>query len=276
MRTLRSILNSGYRRGARITRKKGREWESIYVFGPVAFAGMGSLPDTIMDRSIPIRMQRRQPHQKIETYMPRTHEAIGKAIGESVGQWIRSVMFELTNSWPEMPEGIADRKSEVAESLLAVADAAGGHWPKDARTAIKELLLETKANAGPSPAERVMRDLRVIWPDGKPRVSTTDLLIALFNLDGAPWSTIWDPMSASRELAALLATKGIAPRKVKLGAVALQGYRKEDFGITWSAIDASDRAKAEAEAKAEADRLARRETRGADDTSALDELEDDE
>src|SRR5215204_2550337 len=60
---LRGLLNAGYRRGAVVHRMGGannRTLETFPVFGPKAFAGIGNcLPDTISDRAIPIRLQRR-------------------------------------------------------------------------------------------------------------------------------------------------------------------------------------------------------------------------
>lgn len=36
----------------------------------------------------------------------------------------------LESGWPAMPDGVTDRRADVWESLVAVADTAGGHWPK--------------------------------------------------------------------------------------------------------------------------------------------------
>jgi hypothetical protein len=257
MKTLRSVLNSGYRRGAKITRRSGRETFSIPVFGPVAFAGMGTLPDTLMSRSIVIRMRKRKSHEKIDSYMPKMHEPIGLALGKSLNEWAGTQLLAFANAWPEMPKGIEDRDSEICESLLIVADAAGGAWPRRARKALLDLLIGDKDRSGPTPAERVLRDLRAIWPvdlrknELAARASTTELLIGLFGIETSPWASIWDVINASRELAALLAPKGISVTKVKVqtaeGPKPLQGYKIEDFGLAWAALDRADREKAEAE-----------------------------
>ncbi len=78
---VRGFLNSGYRRGGKSLRCVGdgsnqsAEWFSSFC--AVAMAGLGSLPDTILTRSIIIRMRKRAPNEKIEPYRRRTHETPG-------------------------------------------------------------------------------------------------------------------------------------------------------------------------------------------------------
>ena len=63
---VRSILNSGYKRGAKALRcvtGGGRkvELEELNAYAPVALAGLKGLPDTLASRSILIRLRRRAP-----------------------------------------------------------------------------------------------------------------------------------------------------------------------------------------------------------------------
>lgn len=59
---LRSLLNAGFERKARVPRcvNKGEEIKEYSVFCPKAFAGIGSLPDTITDRCVPIRLKKKK------------------------------------------------------------------------------------------------------------------------------------------------------------------------------------------------------------------------
>ena len=65
----RALLNAGHRRGAVagrcVVRGKTVETEEIPAYCAVALAGLGWLPDTILSRSVIIRMRRRAPHEKI-------------------------------------------------------------------------------------------------------------------------------------------------------------------------------------------------------------------
>ena len=55
---LRTVLNSGYRRGGAIDRVIKNAPVAFAVFAPVALAGIGLVPPPLMSRSIVIRMQK--------------------------------------------------------------------------------------------------------------------------------------------------------------------------------------------------------------------------
>jgi len=66
---LRAILNAGHERGSLVRRMVGegsnQQPVDFDVFGAKCIAAIGRLPDTIADRSIPIRMKRRARHETI-------------------------------------------------------------------------------------------------------------------------------------------------------------------------------------------------------------------
>ncbi len=88
---LRGLLNAGFRRGAVVRRMGGAkmtELETFEVFCPKAFAGIGNcLPDTILDRSISIALQRKTREEAVERF--RRREVVPKArrcmIGSPIG-----------------------------------------------------------------------------------------------------------------------------------------------------------------------------------------------
>jgi hypothetical protein len=100
---LRGLLNAGHRRGAVAGRcvVKGKETltEEIPAYAAVALAGLGWLPDTILSRSIIIRMRRRHAGERVEPYRRRLHRPEGEAIREVVASWARSAEV----NWPELP-----------------------------------------------------------------------------------------------------------------------------------------------------------------------------
>ena len=94
---IRGLLNAGHRRGAVagrcVVRGKIVETEEIPAYCAVALAGLGWLPDTLMSRSIVIRMRRRAPTETIEPYRRRDeidegHELRGRlgGLGRREGQ----------------------------------------------------------------------------------------------------------------------------------------------------------------------------------------------
>jgi len=136
---VRSFLNSGHRRGATFGRcviyGKRVETEDVQSFAAVALAGLGWLPDSIMTRSVVIRMRRRAPNEHIEAFRHRTHAPFGRNLFLRLEDWAAASAGHAEAARSEMPSGIEDRTADVWEPLLAVADLAGGEWPELARKA---------------------------------------------------------------------------------------------------------------------------------------------
>jgi hypothetical protein len=189
---LRGILNSGHKRGAVYSRAsvRGKEvvLEDFPTFAPVAMAGLGELPDTIMTRSATIKMRRRAPHETVEPYRDRVNGAELARTHDRLAAWARSVRKTIGDPWPAIPEGIADRDADVWEPLLAVAEAAGGHWPETARATA--VVMVTDARDRPATLGiRLLADARRIIGERK-RISVTDLLGELIAIDDAPWGDL--------------------------------------------------------------------------------------
>jgi Protein of unknown function (DUF3631) len=140
---LRSILNGGYRRGAKVYRcttfGKKVETEELDAFAAVAVAGLRNLPDTLASRSIFIRMKRRAPDEQVESFRHRYHAPQEQPIKDALEEWCMEHQREIAFAEPELPQGIEDRKADCWEPLLAIADIAGGDWPERARAAAVHL-----------------------------------------------------------------------------------------------------------------------------------------
>ena len=78
---LRAILNAGHRRGATVPRCIGvsSKPQDFNVYCAKVLAGIGVLPDTITDRSIPIRLARKRRSEHVERFrsldLARAHHA---------------------------------------------------------------------------------------------------------------------------------------------------------------------------------------------------------
>jgi len=235
-RSLRAVLNSGYRQGATVSRRSGGAYVQDCVYGAIGFGGLGILPATLASRSVIIRMAPRGPGQTIEPYYPRMHAPLGAGIGAAAGAWVSSVALDLATAWPSLPDGVQDRSAEIWEALIAVADAAGGDWPARVRAACVELALGSAAEPVQSPGQRILGDLRRVWGwDGN--LPTATLIERLYALEGAPWRAMWPAASAPRELAALLAPYRVRPVKVRDGERTAQGYRRADVEPHWTDED---------------------------------------
>jgi hypothetical protein len=125
---IRGLLNAGHRRGAVAGRcvAYGQRvvTEEIPAYCAVALAGLGWLPDTILTRSVIIRMRRRAPEETVTAFRRRVHAEQGHALRDRLATWAAGQIAAMTAARPEMPPGIEDRDADVWESLLAIADAA--------------------------------------------------------------------------------------------------------------------------------------------------------
>jgi hypothetical protein len=134
---IRALLNAGHRRGAVagrcVVRGKIVETEEIPAYAAVALAGLGWLPDTILSRSVIVRMRRRASDERIEPFRRRVHAPIGEALRRRLAGWAATILEEATEARPAMPAGVEDRAADQWEPLLAIADIAGVQWPDLAR-----------------------------------------------------------------------------------------------------------------------------------------------
>jgi hypothetical protein len=233
---LRGLLNAGHRRSGVAYRCVGEGTRQAVVAFPayagVALAGLGQLPDTILTRSIVVRMRRRAPHEHIEPFRARLHEPEGKKLGQLLGDWANSVAESMAGSWPQMPPGVTDRPADVWEPLLAVADAAGGPWPERARAACTWLVRDN-ADRGISLGIRLLADLRGIFGDER-AMTTGDILTQLHALDAAPWDDFKGQPLDARGLSRLLNAYDVEPVKVKVNGRSLQGYRADQLADAWA------------------------------------------
>jgi hypothetical protein len=122
------LLNAGFQRGEKAYRclyDGKRELEAIEAFCPVLLSGIDKqIPDTILDRSIIIRMKRRSQNEGIEPYRPRDNEQEGILLREKLTEWAKEVLENAKTLRPGLPSGIEDRNADKWEPLFTVADLA--------------------------------------------------------------------------------------------------------------------------------------------------------
>ncbi|MFD0309989.1 DUF3631 domain-containing protein [Streptomyces sp. NPDC127119] len=240
---LRGFLNAGHRRTGVTYRCIGdggnQTVQAFPSYCGVAVAGLGNLPDTIMTRSIIIRMRRRARNERIEPFRARLHEAEGHALRDRLAKWAEHARGFVMGAWPEMPDGVSDRPADVWESLLAIADAAGGDWPERARAACVTLVTASKTNDKGSLGVRLLTDLRDHVMVGIDRLPTIAILDRLNALDDAPWADLNGKPLDSRRLSKMLAeymtadTEPIASRNIKTAGSVLKGYYATDLHDAW-------------------------------------------
>lgn len=241
---LRGLINAGHRRiGVSYRCVAVGDQQTVQpfpVYAAVAVAGLGWLPDTILHRSVVIRMRRRAPNEHVEAFRSRIHEPEGHALRDRLAAWADSVRDRVNGAFPTMPDGVNDRPADVWEPLLAVADAAGGVWPTRAREACVELVTAAAAGDKASLGIRLLTDLRDNVFCGADRMPTTQILAALTAMDEAPWADMNGKPLDSRQLSKHLAdyvtsdNQPIKARNMRIGEGVAKGYYATDLADAWA------------------------------------------
>jgi len=234
---IRGLINAGHRRGAMTYRGEvsGKEVKVVEfpAFAACALAGIGDLPDTILDRSVIVAMKRRAPDEHVEPFRERLARPGAESLRDRLATWAEYNVDELRDAWPEMPDGITDRAADVWEPLLAVADLAGGHWPDRARDAAVQIN-QARAERDPSLGILLLTDCRRLYTERQvDRLTTDQLLEALIALEESPWAELRGKPLDARGLAKRLRKYDVRPDVHRFPDGPKRGYLRETFHDAW-------------------------------------------
>ncbi|WP_163890021.1 DUF3631 domain-containing protein [Mycolicibacterium hippocampi] len=238
---IRGLLNAGHRKGAVagrcVVRGKIIETEELPAYCAVALAGLDDMPDTLMTRSVIVRMQRRAPGEKVEPWRLRVNGPEAETLRQRLEAWSATVAPRAVGSWPTMPAGIQDRPADVWEALLAVGDLAGGHWPDTARRSAVALVAASMRKA-PTIGVLLLKDLLTIFKKHEqPYIGSGSVLTELNEVEESPWASFkknGDPIDA-RALARHLRRYGIESHDQRIGDGKVQKvYFRAEFEQAWA------------------------------------------
>lgn len=238
---VRGLLNAGHRKGAVagrcVVRGKIVETEELPAYCAVALAGLDDLPDTLMTRSVIVRMQRRAPGEKVEPWRLPVNGPDADRLRARIEAWTAIVAADAVDCWPAMPDGIEDRPADVWESLLAVADLAGGHWPETARCSAVAAVAASMRKA-PTIGVLLLKDLLTIFKShDQPYICSESVLTELKGIEESPWGSFkknGDPIDA-RGLARHLRRYGIESHDQRVGGDKVQKvYFRAEFEEAWA------------------------------------------
>ncbi|AYN39480.1 DUF3631 domain-containing protein [Streptomyces dangxiongensis] len=235
---LRGLLNAGHQRNRPAWRISGPEHKptAFPTFAMAALAGIGDLPDTIMDRAVVIRMQKRKPGERITSFRSRYSVPELHAVRDRLAAWLNPLRSTAAAYVPKMP--VEDRAADTWEPLVIVADLAGGHWPAQARAACLAMTRhEVVQDEQTSLKTRLLRDIRRVFEQegNKEALRTQDVLAALVQDAEAPWAEYGTKGLNAHHLANLLRDFGISPgnQRFENGRQA-KAYARNQFLDAWA------------------------------------------
>jgi hypothetical protein len=231
---LLNIIDEGHRVGGTVTRVLKGEVVEFSVFAPLALALVAGkrLPPQLLSRTIILDMKR-HPEGRDEL-MPEDPSL--SVVRWAIAQWatdfrrLQNVQVPLlgraTNNWRPL--------IEIANSLGYGATARAIALRLNRHNVEQEIVL--------------LADIRRIFEQrGIDRIWTDELLLALHQLDDAPWDEFWglddneDPHKLRKgDLYRLLRRKGIRSRSVQCARgehrESRKGFLREQFEPVWSEL----------------------------------------
>jgi len=230
---LRGILNTGYRRGGTASCCVGQGvnigFKDFSTFCPKAVAGIGKLPDTVADRTVPVRLKRAR-RGEVARFREREAQREGSEISARLAARLTPKLETLRQARPTIPAQLSDRQADGCEPLLAIADLAGGDWPEATRTALIELCGTAQVDDD-SLGVRLLRDIKAIFAEKQvAEIASAKLCEALAEFETSPWGE-WNhgkPITQAG-LARRLKPFGIVPDRVSGGDARVRGYNVSQF-----------------------------------------------
>lgn len=228
---LRGLLNAGHQRNRPYIRWDmiKREPESCATFSMAMLAGIGDLPDTIMDRAVVIRMRRRAPGETVANFRTRRDTPALHKLRTELNTWVRRVISQLAAHEPKMP--VEDRQADTWTPLVSIADAASGEWPERARKTVLAMCAAAETEEQ-TIGQRLLEDIRTIFGES-PNMHTSTLIEALHKIEDGPWADWYGKPFSANDLAKRLREYGVKSAFVRVDGTQRKGWRREDLDDVW-------------------------------------------
>jgi hypothetical protein len=231
---IHALLNEGHCKGGNVTRVIGDSLElrEFSIYGAVAFARNGKLPDDLEQRSIIIEMQRRRANEDLAQLRDDRAESL-KQIARMCSRWADDNANILLDQDPDME--MINRNADNWRPLFAIADLCGEGWPERIRAAAAILTPRESEGTGP----KLLASIRAVFDERKgewaDRMFSEMLAEALTAMEGQPWAEYGKARKpiTKNQLAQLLKDFKIKPDTVKIGTKGLKGYYRHQFEEVW-------------------------------------------
>ena len=237
---LRGILNAGFEANGRVLRVEeaqgGLRPRVFRCFAPVALAGIGRMPGTLEDRSVPIVLQRAEEASRsrlTKLRAPGARDALAD-LARQCARWALDHRERLAFA-PDAPSALNDRQADISVPLLSIADLVGGDWPDRLRRALLTLFGSDRDRSTIDLGSQLLADCHAIFTEtGALRITSSELASRLAGIETSPWGEIaaGRPITPHR-LAKMLAPFGIRPATIRIGQEVNKGYLRADFEAPW-------------------------------------------
>ena len=225
---LRGVLNSGHTRAtAFVIRVEGESHEPVKfsTWGPKTISMIGTLPETLQDRSIVIELRRKMPGESAAK-LNIDFESECLDIRRKCKRWADDNLDLLTILRPEMPKTNNDRMTDNWMPLFAIAEVARSDWPG----LIKKSMLEMMGVEDDNIGSMLLEDIRDILSNGTKRIFSDELIESLKGKADRPWID-WSRGKGLTQngLARLLKPFSVKSKTMRIGEDRRKGYEMSGF-----------------------------------------------
>ena len=191
---------------------------------PKVMAAIGRLPDTLADRCIVIRMQRKTQQEQCE----RLRNLDTRGFQQQCARFVLDHASQIASASPAIPPTLHDRAADIWEPLFVLADLAGGSWPETARTAAISFTAGSPEN---NCIGSLMLDIVGIFTQNDAdRMFSRDIVAWLNGFQGRPWADALNGRPITELwLAQQLRPYGVRPKTMWIGDTSAKGYVQETF-----------------------------------------------
>jgi putative DNA primase/helicase len=124
-------------------------------------------------------MKRKKPGERVTKLRRREHADHFLALRRRASRWTEDNLEALRTARPALPGTLNDRAQDNWEPLLAIADLAGGDWPKAARDAALKLSGDAESEAS-SFTTQLLADIKVAFETAETiRMTSAEMVEAL-------------------------------------------------------------------------------------------------
>ena len=213
---LRSVINSGWTRGQGVPRcdPETNEPRVYPTFCPKAIGMKGrSLPDTTMSRTIIVEMKRKLPSELVEDF-DHLDDAESADLRRQLARWAEDNAERLKGAQPQIPPGFHNRVRANWKLLLAIAEAAGDDWKRQAWQAAGAIE-GIRATFETSIGVTLLRAIQGMFKKGVDCLLSKEIIAELTADPEQPWAEYKrDKAITQKQLAALLRGYRIFPSTV--------------------------------------------------------------
>ncbi len=182
---LHALLNEGHCQGGTVLRVLGEKLElrEFSVFGAVAFARNGRLPDDLEQRSIIVEMQRRRADETLAELRDDRCESLQR-VARMCARWADDNAKAVADCEPDMG-ALINRDADNWRPLYAIADLVGADWPERVRDAAAKLAPRESETFG----VMLLADIKVLFEDRRTdRLASAEICNSLAAMENRPWA----------------------------------------------------------------------------------------